>query len=126
METCKCSKENEIATLISQNISIFKQLEETKAELKEMGKLQKTLYEMATSVTLLASELTQVRDDMSSVKDDMKDVKKLANNMEAFNDVKNDVEELKKQPSKELLHYKRLIAGAIIGAIISFMMGKLL
>lgn len=127
MESCgKCVKESDIATLISENKTMEKQFDIMQADIKELRKIYDTIYEMMASVSVLTSQMMEVKNDVSIMKSDIQDVKKVSSNMETLNDIKKDVETLKTQPIKDYQHYKRVIGGVIITAIVSGILGSIL
>lgn len=106
MENCACTKEGELATLFSENKAMAKAHDEMKAEIKGMAKIYDLIYELTTSVSVLAGEMARMNSDLS--------------------DVKNDVETIKKQPVSDFNHYKKLIIGGIITAILGAVLGAFL
>ncbi|MDU5080214.1 hypothetical protein [uncultured Tissierella sp.] len=99
MEQCNCTKEGEIATLKAENKTIFKEIDNLK-------NIQNTILELSTNITRLVEQMRETKEDVKTIRDDLDEIKKI--------------------PSSDLHHYKKLIIGGAITIIVGFLVGKLL
>lgn len=98
MEECKCTKEGELATLVAQNKTLFKEVENLK-------RVNDTILELSNNITKLVEQMRETKEDVK--------------------DIKGDLEEIKKQPRDEYNHYKKIIIGGIITLALGYLFGKL-
>lgn len=98
MDDYKCTKEAEIATLITQNKTVFKEIEALK-------KVNNTILELSNNITKLVEQMRETKDDVR--------------------DIKKDIEDIKKQPISDYNHYKKMIIGGIITLALGYLFGKL-
>lgn len=97
META-CSHEKEIASLMEQNKTIFKRLD-------EQASLTRSVYELAAELKVMNSELKSMRQDMA--------------------ELKSDLDEIKKKPGRRIDDITKALVTALAGAVVAFIMLRL-
>lgn len=102
----ECTKAADIAVINEKVTSLCKEVENLK-------KVYDALQTISLSIVELTSELKNMKATIGDVKEGMKDLK-------------SDVEEIKERPAKAFFTYKQQIIGAIMVAIVGYLMGKLL
>lgn len=104
-DKCKCEREREIATLQSENKTLFRRMDTLEEGVKELHHVYDLIYGMTTNISLLTDQMARTNEDVKSIK--------------------QDVEEIKMRPAKDYIHYKRLAIGLIITTILgAFLAGK--
>jgi predicted nucleic acid-binding Zn-ribbon protein len=101
----KCEREREIATLQSENKTLFRRVGSLEKDIKELHHVYDLIYGMTTNISLLTDQMARTNEDVKAIK--------------------QDVEEIKMRPAKDYIHYKRLAIGLIITTILgAFLAGK--
>lgn len=113
MESYKCNKEAEIATVQADIKTLFKNIDRSKQDIKDLNKIYDLIKELTVSVSVLAQQMKTNTDNIEFVKNDVSGVKK-------------DIEEIKLKPANSFDHYKKLIAGGTITTLLGALIGALI
>lgn len=104
-EEKRCFKESDIATLKTENKTLFRRVASLEGDIKDLYQVYDLIYGMTTNISLLTDQMSRTNEDVRSIK--------------------KDVEEIKMRPAKDYIHYKRLTIGLIITTILgAFLAGK--
>ena len=93
-----CSHEKEIASLMEQNKTIFRYLDEHAA-------LTRSVYELAAELKVMNTELKNIRADISELKAEM--------------------DGIRMKPAKRVDDFTRAVLSALAGAAVAFVMLRL-
>lgn len=82
-------------------------------EIAEIKQQIKTLFVNLSDFTELTKSVTKLAESMNYVKNDVQDIK-------------SEMKDIKEEKIKDFNHYKRLIAGGILSAMMGFLIGRFL
>lgn len=80
-------------------------------EIAEIKQQIKTLFVNLSDFTELTKSVTKLAESMNYVKNDVQDIK-------------SEMKDIKEEKIKDFNHYKRLIAGGILSAMVGFLIGR--
>ena len=80
-------------------------------EIAEIKQQIKTLFVNLSDFTELTKSVTKLAESMNYVKNDVQDIK-------------SEMKDIKEEKIEDFRHYKRLVFGCIITAIIGFLVGR--
>ena len=82
-------------------------------EIAEIKQQIKTLFVNLSDFTELTKSVTKLSESMNYLKNDVQDIK-------------SEMKDIKEEKIKDFNHYKRLIAGGILSAMVGFLIGRFL
>lgn len=96
MSEYKCTREGDISAIQTEIVSVWKRID-------EMRSIYKSIQQLSINTSVLVEQMKETRVDVLKLRE--------------------DVEDIKREPSDNYKHYIRYIVGILIGAIVMKFIG---